>query len=54
MIPTRQREGGVPGGERWQQCRDCKEKVRNCRALVGGEWEHSVDPGCVEERNQVS
>jgi len=53
MIRTSWREGGVPGGEKREQGRVGKGQVKNCRAMIGGEREPSVDPGCIEERKQL-
>jgi len=47
-------EGGVPGGKIRHEGRVGKGQIKNCRAMVGGEREPSVDPGCVEERKQAS
>jgi len=48
------REGGVPGGEVWKQGSVGKAQVKNCRAVIGGEREPSVDPGSIEKRKQLS
>jgi len=53
MIRTSWREGGVPGGEKRKQGSVGKGQVKNCPAIIGGEREPSVDPGCVEERKQL-
>jgi len=54
MIRTGLGEGGVAAGEIRQQARVGKGQGKNRRAMVGGEWESNVDPGCVEERKQIS
>ena len=54
MIQTRRREGGVVRGEVREQSRIGKGQIKTCRAMVGGEQEHSIDPWSIEERKQVS
>ena len=53
MIRISWREGGVPGGEKGEQGSVGKGQVKNCRAMIQGEREPSVDPGCVEESKQL-
>ena len=53
MIQTSRQEGGVPGGEKREQGSIGKGQVKNWRAMIGGEREPSVDPGCIEERKQL-
>jgi len=53
VIRTGWWEIGVPGGEIQEQGRVGKGQVKNCRAMIGGERESSVDPGCIEERKQL-
>jgi len=43
----------VPGGEKREEGSVGKGQVNNWRAMIGGEQEPSVDPGCVEERKQL-
>jgi len=52
MIRTSWREGGVPGRKKREQSSVGKGQVKNCRAMIGGEREPILDPGCVEERKQ--
>jgi len=40
----------VPGGERRKQGSVGKGQVKNYRAMIAGEREPSVDPGCMEEK----
>jgi len=53
VIRTASREGGVPGGDIWEQGSVGKGQVTNSRAMIGGEREPSVDPGCTEEKKQL-
>ena len=50
---TSWREEGVPGGEIREQGSIGNGQVKNCRAIIGGEREPSVDPGCIEERKPL-
>jgi len=53
VIRTGWREGGVPGGALREQGCVGKGQVKNCRAMIGGEGEPSVDPVCIEERKEL-
>jgi len=54
VIRARQREGGILGGDIRHQGRVGKGQVKHCGLMVAGERAPSVDPGCVEARQQVS
>jgi len=44
VIRTGWRAEGVPGGEIREQSSIGKGQVKNCRAMIRGEWKPSVDP----------
>jgi len=52
VIRTGWRERGIPRGKKREQGSVGKGQVKNCRAMIRGEREPSVDSGCIEERKQ--
>jgi len=54
VIRTGRGEGGIHGGEVRKQSRVGKGQVKNRRVMISCEREPSVDPGCVEQRKQIS
>ena len=53
VIRAAWREGGVPGGEIREQSSIGKGQVKNCRAMIRGEREPSVDSRCIQEKKQL-
>jgi len=53
VIRTAWRERGVPSGNNRKHGSIGKGQVNNCRAMIRGERESSVDSGCIEERKHL-
>jgi len=51
VIRTCWPEGGIPGGEIWDQGSIGKGQVKSCRAMIGGERDPSDTSGVLWREN---